>query len=159
MLLIRPATIDDVPLLRKLIRELAEFERELDLCVIQEADLARDGFGEDPKFRALIAEWTGQPAGYALFFDNYSTWVGPQLYLEDLYVRAQFRGKGIGTALLSAVADLAEREKKKAMQWEVLDWNQGAIALYRSLGAEFRDQWKSVLLADDNLRRLAERKS
>jgi ribosomal protein S18 acetylase RimI-like enzyme len=85
--------------------------------------------------------------------------VGPQLYLEDLYVRAQFRGKGIGTALLSAVADLAEREKKKAMQWEVLDWNQGAIALYRSLGAEFRDQWKSVLLADDNLRRLAERKS
>jgi ribosomal protein S18 acetylase RimI-like enzyme len=84
---------------------------------------------------------------------------GTALYLEDLYVRPQFRGKRIGTALLSAVADLAVREEKKAMQWEVLDWNQGAIALYRSLGAEFRDQWKSVLLADDNLRRLAERKS
>src|SRR5271165_6029223 len=103
MLLIRPATIDDVTLLRTLIRELAEFEHQLDLCVIEEADLVRDGFGTNPKFRALIAEWSGEPAGYALFFGYYSTWVGPGLYLEDAFVRSQYRGKGIGMALLANV--------------------------------------------------------
>jgi GNAT superfamily N-acetyltransferase len=157
MLLIRPATIADAALLRTLIRELAEFERELDLCVIEEADLARDGYGSNPKFRALIAEWDGQPAGYAVFFGYYSTWAGPGLYLEDLFVRLPFRGKGIGTALLAAVAQIALQEDRRAMRWEVLDWNQGAIDLYKSLGAEFRDQWRSVLLKDDALRQLAEK--
>ncbi|MGB8915699.1 MAG: GNAT family N-acetyltransferase [Candidatus Sulfotelmatobacter sp.] len=157
MLLIRPATIADAALLRTLIRELAEFERELDLCVIEEADLARDGFGPNPKFRALIAEWDGQPAGYAVFFGYYSTWAGPGVYLEDLFVRLPFRGKGIGMALLAAVARIALQEDRRAMRWEVLDWNQGAIDLYKALGAEFRDQWRSVLLKDDALRRLAEK--
>jgi GNAT superfamily N-acetyltransferase len=155
--LIRPANLADAALLRTLIRELAEFERELDLCVIEEADLARDGYGSNPKFRALIAEWDGQPAGYAVFFGYYSTWAGPGLYLEDLFVRLPFRGKGIGTALLAAVAQIAFQEDRRAMRWEVLDWNQGAIDLYKSLGAEFRDQWRSVLLKDDALRRLAEK--
>ncbi|MGD0165076.1 MAG: GNAT family N-acetyltransferase [Candidatus Sulfotelmatobacter sp.] len=157
MLLIRPATIADAALLRTLIRELAEFERELDLCVIEEADLARDGFGPNPKFQALIAEWDGQPAGYAIFFGYYSTWAGLGLYLEDLFVRLPFRGKGIGMALLAAVAQIALQEDRRAMRWEVLDWNQGAIDLYKSLGAEFRDQWRSVLLKNDALRRLAEK--
>jgi GNAT superfamily N-acetyltransferase len=159
MLLIRPATVHDVALLRTFIRELAEFERELDLCAIEEADLMRDGFGANPKFRALIAEWGGQPAGYALFFDYYSTWVGPGLYLEDVFVRSQFRGRGIGMALLSAVARIAVQENCCAMRWEVLDWNKNAVELYKSLGAEFREQWKSVLLTDDALRRLAEKAS
>jgi GNAT superfamily N-acetyltransferase len=159
MLLIRPATVDDVGLLRTLIRELAEFERQLDLCVIAESDLARDGFGPDPKFRALIAGWDGQPAGYALFFGYYSTWAGPGLYLEDLFVRSQFRGKGIGMAMLSAVARIALQEKCCAMRWEVLDWNQNAIELYKSLGAEFHNQWESVLLTGDALHRLAEKAS
>ncbi len=155
--MIRPANLADAALLRTLIRELAEFERELDLCVIEEADLARDGYGSNPKFRALIAEWDGQPAGYAVFFGYYSTWAGPGLYLEDLFVRLPFRGKGIGTALLAAVAQIALQEDRRAMRWEVLDWNQGAIDLYKSLGAEFRDQWRSVLLKDDALRQLAEK--
>ena len=155
--MIRPANLADAALLRTLIRELAEFERELDLCVIEEADLARDGYGSNPKFRALIAEWDGQPAGYAVFFGYYSTWAGPGLYLEDLFVRLPFRGKGIGTALLAAVAQIAFQEDRRAMRWEVLDWNQGAIDLYKSLGAEFRDQWRSVLLKDDALRQLAEK--
>jgi GNAT superfamily N-acetyltransferase len=159
MLAIRPATVSDVTLLRTLIRELAEFERELDLCVLEEADLARDGFGPVPKFRALIAEWDGQPAGYAFFYDYYSTWAGPGLYLEDMFVRPQFRHKGIGVALLSAVAKIALEENRHALRWEVLDWNENAIALYKSLGAEFRDQWKSVLLTDDALLRLAEKQS
>jgi GNAT superfamily N-acetyltransferase len=159
MLLIRPATINDVALLRSLIRELAKFERELEWVTIQESDLARDGFGANAKFRALIAEWEGQPAGYALFFDYYSTWVGPGLYLEDLFVRAQFRGKGIGMALLSAVARVALQENCCAMRWEVLGWNENAIALYKALGAEFRDEWLQALLTGDALRRLAEKAS
>lgn len=159
MLSIRPATIDDVPLLRTLVRELAAFERELDLCVIEESDLARDGFGENPKFRTLIAEWSGQPAGYALWFNYYSTWIGPGLYLEDLFVREQFRGKGIGIALLAAVARIAVEENCYSMHWEVLEWNEKAIELYKSLGAVFPDQWRRVLLPEDALRRLAERTS
>lgn len=107
MLLIRPATIHHVALLRTLIRELAEYEHKLEMVTIEEADLAKDGFGPDPKFRALIAEWDGQPAGYALFFGYYSTWAGRGLFLEDLFVREQFRGRGIGKALLALVARIA----------------------------------------------------
>lgn len=159
MLLIRPANINDASLLRTFIRELAEFERELHLCTIEDADLARDGFGPNPKFRALIAEWNGLSAGYALFYSYYSTWAGPGLYLEDVFVRPQFRGKKIGIRLLSAVAKIALQENSSAMRWEVLDWNQKAIGLYESLGAEFRQQWKSVLLTNGALRRLAEKAS
>src|SRR6266478_2543989 len=139
-----------------MIRELAEYERELDLVVIKEADLLKDGFGPNPRFRALIAEWEGQPAGYALFFNYYSTWAGPGLFLEDLFVREQFRKRGIGKALLASVARTALRENCYGVHWEVLDWNEKAIELYKSLGAKFRDQWRPVLLRDDALRRLAE---
>jgi GNAT superfamily N-acetyltransferase len=159
MLLIRCATIADAPLLRTLIRELAEFERELHLCVIEEADLVRDGFGPNPKFRALIADWNREAAGYALFFPYYSTWVGAGLYLEDVFVRPHFRGQGIGMALLAAVARIALQKNSRTMRWEVLNWNDRAISLYKALGAEFRDRWRSALLTDDALRRLAERAS
>jgi GNAT superfamily N-acetyltransferase len=158
MLLIRPATIADVPLLRTMIRELAEFERELDSCVIEESDLARDGFGANPRFRALISEWDEQPAGYALLFNYYSTWSGRGLFLEDLFVRARFRGRGIGKALLAEVARLAVQEHCYGVHWEVLDWNEKAINLYKSLGADFRDGWRPISLTDDALRRLAEKK-
>ncbi len=157
MLVIRPATVEDVPLLRTMIRELAEFERELQFCVIEEKVLARDGFGTHPKFKALIAEWGGRPAGYAVYFNYYSTWEGPGLYLEDLFVRPEFRGKKIGGTLLVSVAQIALQQNCHALRWEVLDWNANAIELYKSLGAEFRDQWKSVLLRNDGLRRLAEK--
>src|SRR5579862_384954 len=106
MLRIRPATVHDVALLRAMIRELAEYEHELDLVTVEEGDLARDGFGSDPHFRAIIAEWDEQPAGYALVFGYYSTWEGRGLFLEDLFVRESFRGRGIGKALLTAVARL-----------------------------------------------------
>ena len=155
MLLIRPATIDDVRLLRTMIRELADFERELHLCVIEETDLARDGFGLNPKFRALIAEWDEQPAGYALFFAYYSTWAGPGLFLEDLFVRAQFRKRGIGKALLASVSRIALQENCYGVHWEVLDWNEKAIEMYKALGAKFRDQWRAVVLRDEALRRVA----
>ena len=156
MLTIRAARAPDVVVLRTLIRELAEFERQLDQVTIQAEGLLRDGFGPYPKFRALIAEWDGKIAAYALFYDYYSTWVGPGLYLEDLFVREQFRGKGIGKALLAAVARIARDEKCCAMRWEVLDWNTKAIGLYEALGAEFRDEWRSALLTGEALQRLAE---
>jgi GNAT superfamily N-acetyltransferase len=156
MLSIRPATVNDAPLLRALIRELAEYERELDQVEITDADLVRDGFGPHPKFRALVAEWNGQPAGYALFFGFYSTWVGrPGLFLEDLFVRQEFRGKSIGKSLLAAVAAIAQKENCYGIRWEVLDWNQPAIDFYKSLGATFLDQWKSVLLTGESLKRIA----
>ncbi len=157
MLSIRAATVNDVALLKALIFELAEYERERDQVMITEADLVRDGFGPQPKFRALIAEWDGQTAGYALFFGSYSTWEGrPGLFLEDLFVRQTFRGKGIGTALLANVAGIAKRENCYGVRWEVLDWNQPAIDFYKRLGATFLDQWKSVLLTGEALERAAE---
>jgi GNAT superfamily N-acetyltransferase len=157
MLHIRPATIHDAALLWTMIRELAEYERELELVTLREEDLARDGFGENPRFRALIAKWDGQPAGYALFWEYYSTWAGRGMFLEDLFVREAFRRHGIGTALLAAVARVAVDEHCYGIHWEVLDWNEKAIGLYKQLGAVFRDQWRPVLLADEALRRLAEK--
>jgi GNAT superfamily N-acetyltransferase len=157
MLRIRNATVHDAGLLRTMIRELAEFERELEYVTIREEDLARDGFGENPRFRALIAEWEGQPAAYALFFETYSTWVGRGLFLEDLFVRESLRGHGIGKALLAEVARVAVGEGCYGVQWEVLDWNEKAIEMYKGLGAEFRDQWRPVLLTGKALERLAEK--
>lgn len=157
MLHIRPATVEDAALLRSMIRELAEYERQLDMVTIREEDLVRDGFGETPRFRALIAEWDGDPAGYAVFFGCYSTWAGRGLYLEDLFVREEFRSRGIGKALLASVARTAVEENSYGLHWEVLDWNEKAIGLYRQLGATFLDQWKRVLLTDEPLRQLAEK--
>ena len=155
MIRVRPATVHDVALLRTMIRELAEFERELELVTISEEELTLDGFGENPRFRALIGELEGQPAGYALFFNYFSTWVGRGLFLEDLFVREGFRGQGIGRALLAEIARIAVDERCYGIHWEVLDWNEKAIALYKALGAEFRDQWRPVLLTGEPLHRLA----
>jgi GNAT superfamily N-acetyltransferase len=156
MVRIRPATVDDAALLATMIRELAEFEHQLEWVTIRPEDLARDGFGPHPGFRALIAEWSGEPAAYALFFGYYSTWVGRGLFLEDLFVREAFRGRGIGTAMLAAVARVALAEGCYSMRWEVLNWNQSAVAMYKNLGAEFCDEWRPVLLWGEPLKHLAE---
>jgi GNAT superfamily N-acetyltransferase len=110
MLLIRPAAVSDVPMLLKFFRELAEYERQSDAVVIKEEALIKDGFGSQPKFRSLIAEWEGQAIGYALFFGFYSSWKGSGIFLEDLFVQETFRGRGIRRALLSEVARIARQE-------------------------------------------------
>jgi GNAT superfamily N-acetyltransferase len=155
MLSIRLATADDAPLLSTLIHELAQFEHLEGETVVTAGHLVRDGFGPKPRFRALIAEWDGQAAGYALFFEFYSTFKGqPGLFLEDVFVREQYRQKGIGKALLAGVARAALDGGCFCMRWEVLDWNQPAIDFYRKLGAEFRDAWKSVNLRGNALQAL-----
>jgi GNAT superfamily N-acetyltransferase len=156
MLSIRAAAVEDVPLLRRLILELAAFENELDQVLITEAELARDGFGPHPKFHVLLAYWDQEPAGYALFFDFYSTWRGRQMFLEDLFVREAFRGRKIGRGLLAAVARIAAREGCHGLRWEVLNWNLAAIKFYESLGVEFLDDWRLTLLKDEKLQQLAE---
>lgn len=151
------AAAADAPHLNTTIHEFAESERELDMVSIGENDLLRDGFGPAAKFRALIAEWGGHAAGCALFFGFYSTWAGQVgLFLEDLFVRPQFRHRGIGKALLARVAQIARSEGCYGLRFEVLTWNQPAIELYTSLGATFLDQRRAVLLTDGALERLGE---
>ena len=152
MLNIRPATPDDIPEILALIRELAEYEREPASAVATHADLLRDGFGPVPRFHCLIAEWSSQPAGFALYFYNYSTWRGHAgIYLEDLFVRPPFRGKGIGKALLASVASIAVAEGCPRLEWAVLDWNTPAIDFYNSLGATPMSEWTIMRVSDDAL--------
>jgi GNAT superfamily N-acetyltransferase len=156
MLTIRPATPADVPLILDFIRELAEYEREPQAAVATQADLLRDGFGPEPKFRVDIAEWSGEPAGFALYFWNYSTWQGkPGLYLEDLFVRPHFRGKGIGKALLVHLARVAVKNNCGRLVWQVLDWNTPSIEFYKSLGAETMNEWLTMRVTGEGLVRLA----
>ena len=154
MLSTRPATIADVPLLRRLIQELAEYERESQAVLITEDELRRDGFGPDPKFRAIIAEQNGQPAGFAFFFTSHSTWTGCGLFLEDLFVREAFRGHGVGKALLCEVAEIARNEGHHSIRLDVVDWNESAIQFYKSLGAEYLPQWRNVVIGNKALARL-----
>jgi GNAT superfamily N-acetyltransferase len=119
-------------------------------------DLLRDGWGRDPKFRCLIAEWDGEAVGYALFFYNYSTFRGrPGIYLEDVFVQPEFRGKGIGRALLIRVAQIAIEEKCARFEWQVLDWNTPAIEFYKSLGAQELSDWRTMRVQGDALQALA----
>jgi len=157
MLSIRPATAEDAPLLAILVHELAEYDRLAHEASVTEEDLLRDGFGARPKFRALIAEWNGEVAGYAVFFEFYSTFQGcAGLFLDDLFVRPAYRKQGIGKALLAHVAGIASKEKYFCVRWEVLDWNTSAIEFYRDLGAVFFDEWKSACLIGDALQSVAE---
>jgi GNAT superfamily N-acetyltransferase len=153
MLSIRSGTVNDVPLLRTLIEEFAAYERLS--VVITEEQLRLDGFGTRPKFKILIAEIDGQPAGYALFFDCYSSFQGSGIFLEDLFVRLQFRGKNVGRTLLAHVARITEEANGFGIMFNVLDWNDGAIEFYRRIGSTFLDDWKTVCLKDKPLHHLA----
>jgi GNAT superfamily N-acetyltransferase len=156
MLIIRPATVSDVPLLSRFSRELAEYERQSGAVVINLETLIRDGFEARPKFRSLIAEWDGEAIGYALFFGIYSSLNGSGIFVEDLFVREGFRRRGIGRALLSAVARIGREEGSYGIRWEVLGWNGSAIKFYRSLGCEFVDECRQIRVQADALNRLAD---
>jgi GNAT superfamily N-acetyltransferase len=153
---IRTATSDDVPTILGFIRELAEYEREPDAVVASEADLLRDGWGETPRFAALIAEYDSVAAGFALYFTTYSTWRGHHgIRLEDLYVTPALRTQGIGKALLARVARIAVEQGCPRLEWDVLDWNEPAIAVYRHLGAKMMTEWRIMRMSGEPLVTLA----
>ena len=155
---IRPAQPGDAALILRFVRELAEYEREPDAVEATEPMLEDALFGAQPAAEAVIAELDGVPVGFALFFHNFSTWTGRRsLYLEDLYVRAEARGHGVGTALLRHLAGLALDRGCARFEWSVLDWNEPAIAFYRAMGAEGMDEWRVQRVAGDALTRLAGR--
>jgi len=152
---VRPAEKRDVGVIMGFIKELAEYEGLAHEVVADEVSLERSLFGEHPVAEALIAEFETTPIGFALYFPTFSTFVGrPGLYLEDLYVRPNMRGKGVGTLLLQHVARLARGRGCGRLEWSVLNWNQPAIRFYEALGARAMDDWTVYRLTDDHLSKL-----
>jgi len=142
MLNIRPATRADAPVIASLVRELAVYEKLEHEAKATAGDFLREIDAPNPVIRVLIAEWNGEPAGFALYFFNFSTFVGrPGLYLEDLFVRPELRSHGIGRGLLRALARIARERNCGRMEWAVLDWNEPALRFYQSLGARQMKEW------------------
>lgn len=153
---LRPAAPADLPLLLSFIRELAEYEKLSHACVATEEKLRASLFGPHPYAEIVIAELDGAPVGFALFFHNYSTFLAqPGIYLEDLYVRPDARGHGVGKALLRHLAKLAVERNCGRVEWSVLDWNAPSIAFYKSLGAAPMDDWTTYRLTGPALAALA----
>ena len=157
MLTLRPAAPSDAPLILQYIRELADYEKAPEAVVATLEDIQRHCFAAHPLVHVIMAEWDGQPAGFALWFLNFSTWEGkPGLYLEDLFVRPAFRGKGIGKALLKHLAARALREGWTRFVWQVLDWNTPAIEFYQAQGAQVMRPWLTCRVEGEALARLAQ---
>ena len=157
MLNIRPATPADAETVASLVRELAEYEKLLDEARATAEDFRREIEAANPVIRVLIAEWEGKPAGFALYFFNFSTFVGRSgLYLEDLFVRPALRSHGIGRALLRALARIARDRGCGRMEWAVLDWNEPALRFYQSLGARQMKEWIVHRLTPLEIGKLAE---
>ena len=158
MLKIRPATAQDAGLVCDYVRELAEYERLAHEAVATEADLHAALFCDRPKVFCDLAEWDGQPAGFALWFYTFSTFRGRHgIYLEDLYVRPALRGRRIGRALLEGLARRCAAEDLARLEWAVLDWNAPSIAFYEGLGAKPMNDWTVYRLSGDDLQTLAKR--
>lgn len=157
MLNIRPATPADAATIASLVRELADYEKLLHEARGTAADFERELTAPNPVIRVLIAEWNGEPAGFALYFFNFSTFVArPGLYLEDLFVRPALRSHGIGRALLRELARIARARDCGRMEWAVLDWNEPALRFYKSLGARPMNEWIVHRLTAVEIARLAE---
>jgi GNAT superfamily N-acetyltransferase len=152
---IRPAAIADVPAILGLIRRLADYEKLSDACVATEELLRENLFGPHPAAEALVAQDGGRLVGFTLFFRTFSTFVGlPGIWLEDLFVLPEVRGKGIGKALLTRVAQIAVARQCGRLEWAVLDWNAPAIGFYKKLGATAMDDWTTYRVAGDALAKL-----
>lgn len=154
---IRPAGPDDAPAIARLVRALAAYEQLEDQVEATADDFRAHLFGHRPAAEALVAEVESRAVGFALFFTNFSTFRGrPGLYLEDLFVEPEYRGRGIGKALIATVARQAEGRGYARLEWSVLDWNAPSIAFYRALGARPMDDWSVYRVDGDALKRLAE---
>ena len=157
---IRKASERDVPLILAFIQSLAEYERLRDSCVATEDLLRHTLFGDHPAAEVIIASVNGEPAGFALFFHNYSTFLAQRgIYLEDLFVKPEARSRGVGLALLSELARIAIERDCGRLEWAVLDWNQLAIDFYKRIGAKPLDDWTVFRITGGPLKQLAERSS
>ena len=157
---IRPAVVEDVPVILELIRELATYERAPNEVTATEEQLVDVLFGKRPAAEVLLAFEGKAPVGFAVFFHNFSTWLGrPGLYLEDLFIKPEKRGKGYGRALLVDLAKIALERGCGRMEWAVLNWNEPAIKFYRTLGAKPMDEWTVFRLTRDGIARLAQSES
>ncbi len=157
MATIVPATESDIPAIHALIKALAEYERLSHEVVSTEADIRNSLFGPRPYAEVILAKSDGQTVGFALFFHNYSTFLGrPGIYLEDLFVLPDFRSQGIGRALLAALARLAVERGCGRLEWSVLDWNEPAIGFYQRMGARVMDEWRICRLTGEALGKVAE---
>jgi len=155
--LIRKAKAADSGLILQFIRELAEYEKLLHEVTASAEQISETLFGVNPTAEVIIGEYKDTPVGFALFFHNYSTFLGkPGLYLEDLYIKSEYRGYGFGKAMLSFLAAVAVERKCGRFEWWVLDWNTPAIDFYRTIGAEPMSEWTVQRVAGDALKRLAE---
>ena len=153
---IRPARPEDAKIIWTLIRELAEYEQLLHIFEATEQQLAAGLFGPDACAESLIAELDGQPVGCAIFLRNLSTFSGrPGLYVEDLYVRPAFRGRGIGKSLLAEIARIALDRNYARLEWAALDWNAPAIRFYKKIGSKLRDEWRLFRLSGAALEEFA----
>ena len=153
---IQLATVADVPVILQLIRELAEYERAPNDVLATEEQLREVLFGETPAAQVLIGREGDEPVAFAVYFFNFSTWLGRAgLYLEDLFVRPELRGKGYGKALLVRLAQIARERGCGRMEWAVLDWNDPAIGFYKKLGARAMDEWTVYRLTSEGIRSLA----
>lgn len=154
---IRPANVADVPIILQLIRDLATYERAPNEVEATEQQLTKVLFGEKPAAEVLLLFEADVPVGFAVFFHNFSTWLGrPGLYLEDLFVKPEHRGKGYGRALLVKLAGIARERGCGRMEWAVLDWNEPAIEFYKKLGAGPLNEWRIFRLTRDGIANLAE---
>ncbi|WP_242901204.1 GNAT family N-acetyltransferase [Actinomadura terrae] len=154
--MIRTATADDVPAIRQLIRDLAEYERALHEVKVTEEQLRAGLFGDEPRVFAHVAEHEGRVVGFAMWFLTFSTWEGVHgIYLEDLYVDPGVRGHGYGKALLTELARVADENGYARVEWSVLKWNTPAIGFYESLGARPQDEWQVYRLTGDALTKVA----
>lgn len=153
---VSPATSEDVPTILSFIRGLAEYEKLTHQCIATEQSLRETLFGDRPFAEVLIARLDGTPAGFALFFHNYSTFLArPGIYLEDLFVLPELRGKGVGKALLIALAKIARDRNCGRLEWSVLDWNEPAVGFYQRLGATVMPDWRICRLTADGINKLA----
>jgi GNAT superfamily N-acetyltransferase len=152
-LVLKKAKVKDIPLIHSLIKELADYEKLTDEVISNEEDLKRNLFGKKRYAEVILGYYDNKPAGMALFFHNYSTFAGkPGIYLEDLFVRPDYRGIGIGKALLLHLIRIAGKRNCGRVEWAVLDWNQPAIDFYKKIGAKPMDTWKIFRLTEDNIK-------